>query len=81
MDPRYEVSGTLLRQDSLALSEVFTFVDATLLLAKVTLPEERDKVQQQHIEKLNNEVLRKVAVNKHARIGCKGKKKHWQGYK
>lgn len=63
------------------MSEVFTFVDATHLIAKATLWEERDKARQQHIEKLNNTVLPKVAVDTQARIGCKGKKKYWYGYK
>jgi transposase, IS5 family len=63
------------------MSEVFTFVDATHLIARATLWEERDKARQQHIEKLNNEVLPKVAVDTQARIGCKGKKKYWYGYK
>jgi IS5 family transposase len=62
-------------------SEVFTFVEATHLIAKATLWEERDKARQQKIEKLNNDVLPKVAVNKQARIGCKGQKKYWYGYK
>jgi len=63
------------------MSEVFTFVDATHLIAKATLWEERDKARQQKIEQLNNEVLPKVAVDTQARIGCKGKKKYWYGYK
>ena len=63
------------------MSEVFTFVDATHLIAKATLWEERDKARQQKIEKLNNEVLPKVAADPQARIGCKGKKKYWYGYK
>ena len=63
------------------MSEVFTFVDATHLIAKATLWEERDKARQQKIDKLNNEVLPKVAVDKQARIGCKGNKKYWYGYK
>ena len=63
------------------MSEVFTFVDATQLIAKATLWEERDKARQQHIEKRNNTVLPNVAVDKQARIGCKGKKKYWYGYK
>ena len=33
------------------------------------------------IKKLNNEVLPKVAHDKQARIGCKGKNKYWYGYK
>ncbi len=63
------------------MSEVFTFVDATHLIAKATLWEERDKARQQKIEQLNNEVLPKVAADPQARIGCKGKKKYWYGYK
>ncbi len=63
------------------MSEVFTFVDATHLIAKAALWEERDKARQQKIEKLNNDVLPKVAVDTQARIGCKGKKKYWYGYK
>jgi len=43
------------------MSEVFTFVDATHLIAKATLWEEPDKARQQKIEKLNNDVLPKVA--------------------
>jgi len=63
------------------MSAVFTFVDATHLIANATLWEERDKARQQKMETLNNEVLPKVAVDKQARIGCKGKKKDWYGYK
>jgi hypothetical protein len=53
------------------MSEVFTFVDATHLIAKATLWEERDKARQQKLEQLNNKVLPKVAADKQARIGCK----------
>lgn len=63
------------------MSEVFTFVDATHLIAKANLWEERDKAIQQKMDKLNNEVLPKVAVDTQARIGCKGNKKYWYGYK
>lgn len=63
------------------ISEVFTFVDATHLIAKANLWKERDKAIQEKYEKLNNEVLPKVAVDKQARIGCKGKDKFWYGYK
>ena len=63
------------------MNEVFTFVDASHLIAKANLWEERDKAIQQRYEKLNNEVLPKVAHDKQARIGCKGKNKYWYGYK
>jgi len=63
------------------MSEVFTFVDASHLIAKASLWEERDEARKQKYEKLNNEVLPKVARDKQARIGCKGKNKFWYGYK
>jgi len=62
------------------MSEVFPFVDATHLMAKATLWEERDKARQQKIEQLNNEVLPNVAADPQARIGGKGQKKYWDGY-
>ncbi len=63
------------------ISEVFTFIDATHLISKAQLWEERDKAIKAKYEKLNNEVLPKVAHDKQARIGCKGTKKYWYGYK
>lgn len=63
------------------MNEVFTFVDTSHLIAKASLWEERDKAIQQRYEKLNNDILPKVAHDKQARIGCKGKNKYWYGYK
>ena len=63
------------------MNEVFTFVDASHLITKANLWEERDEAIRQKYEKLNNEILPKVAVDKQARIGCKGKNKYWYGYK
>lgn len=63
------------------MSEIFTFVDATHLISKASLWEERDEARKQKFEKLNNEVLPKVAKDKQARIGCKGGSKFWYGYK
>jgi len=63
------------------MNEVFTFIDASHLISKANLWEERDKAIQKKYEKLNNEVLPKVAFDRQARIGCKGKKKYWYGYK
>ncbi len=51
------------------------------LISKASLWEERDKALAEKYEKLNNEKLPKVAVDKQARIGCKGKSKYWYGYK
>jgi transposase, IS5 family len=63
------------------MNEVFTFVDASHLIAKASLWEERDEALKQKYEKLNNEILPKVAHDKQAHIGCKGKNKYWYGYK
>lgn len=54
------------------MGEVFTFVDATHLISKASLWEERDEAKKQKFEKQNNEVLPKVARDKQAKIGCKG---------
>jgi len=63
------------------MNEVFSFVDASHLIAKASLWQERDKAIKEKHEKLNNEILPKVAYDKQARIGCKGKDKFWYGYK
>jgi IS5 family transposase len=63
------------------MNEVFSFVDASHLIAKANLWQERDKAIKEKYDKLNNEILPKVAVDKQARIGCKGKDKFWYGYK
>lgn len=63
------------------MSEVFSFVDATHLIAKANLWEERDKAIAAKYEKLNNETLPEVARDVQAKIGCKGKDKYWYGYK
>lgn len=63
------------------MNEVFSFVDASHLIAKANLWQERDKAIKAKYDKLNNEILPKVAVDKQARIGCKGKDKFWYGYK
>ena len=63
------------------MNEVFNFVDATHLISKSNLWKERDKAIKEKYEKLNNEILPKVAPDKQARIGCKGKDTFWYGYK
>ena len=63
------------------MNEVFSFVDASSLISKANLWKERDKAIKEKYEKLNNEALPKVAFDKQARIGCKGKDKYWYGYK
>ena len=63
------------------INEVFSFIDASSLISKANLWKERDKAIKEKYEKLNNEVLPKVAFDKQAKIGCKGKDKFWYGFK
>ena len=63
------------------LSEVFTVVDASQLISKLSTWDDRDKAIQQKLETFNNQTASKVAADAQARFGCKGKDKHWYGYK
>ncbi len=63
------------------MNEVFSFVDASSLISKANLWKERDRAIKEKYEKLNNKVLPKVAYDKQAKIGCKGKDKFWFGFK
>jgi IS5 family transposase len=62
-------------------SEVFTFVDSSALVSKLSLWEERDKAIAAGYERLNNEVLAKVSSDNEVRIGAKSDKKFWVGFK
>jgi IS5 family transposase len=63
-------------------SEVFTFIDATALVSKLSIWEERDKAIAEGYEKLNNEVLPNIeTADPEARIGSKSAKKFWYGFK
>jgi IS5 family transposase len=61
--------------------EVFTFIDSSALVSKLSLWEERDKAISEGYEKLNNEVLPEVSADPEARIGAKSSKKFWYGFK
>lgn len=63
------------------LREMFTFVDASSLVSKLSTWSDRDKAIAEGLEKFNNVTASKVASDKQARFGCKGKKKYWYGYK
>lgn len=62
-------------------SEVFTFVDSSALISKLSLWEERDKAITAGYERLNNEVLPEVSADTEAKIGAKSGKKFWYGFK
>ena len=63
------------------MSEIFTFVDASHLISKSSLWQERDKAIKEKYDKLNNEILPKIAKDKDANFGCKGNNKFWYGFK
>lgn len=63
------------------VSDVFQFVDATAIITKNALWEERDRAIGDGLEKLDNKQVSKYAADKDARYGCKGKNKFWFGYK
>jgi len=63
------------------MNEIFTFIDASHLISKASLWSERDKAIKEKYDKLNNEVLPKVAKDKQANFGCKGGNKFWYGFK
>ena len=63
------------------IREVFTFVDASQLVSKLTTWNDRDKAIKVGLEKFNNDTASKVAADKQARFGCKGNQKYWFGYK
>jgi IS5 family transposase len=75
------VNGQLRKKG--VLRDVFTFVDATALISKLTTWEERDKAIRDGEEKFGNEQAKKkkYQADKQARFGSKGKKKFWFGYK
>jgi len=63
------------------ISDTFSFVDATGIITKTALWDERDKVIKNSEDKLNNANVSKYAADKDARYGCKGKDKFFYGYK
>ena len=63
------------------IREVFTFVDASQLVSKLTTWDDRDKAIKAGLKKFNNDTAPKVAADKQARFGCKGNNKFWYGYK
>jgi IS5 family transposase len=63
------------------LCENFTFIDATHLIAKANIWEERDKAIKDKQDTLNNMNIKKYAADSDVRIGAKSKRKFWIGYK
>ena len=60
---------------------IFFFIDASTIVSKSALWEERDKAIKDGHDKLNNLVVKNYAADKDARWGAKSKKNIWFGYK
>jgi IS5 family transposase len=61
--------------------DVFKFIDASSIVTKTALWEERDKAIASGEEKLNNQNVKNYAADKEARWGAKSKTNLWFGYK
>lgn len=61
--------------------DVFKFIDASSIVTKTALWEERDKAIANGEEKLNNRNVKDYAADKDARWGAKSKNNIWFGYK
>lgn len=61
------------------ISGIFTFVDASSMITKLTTWEERDQAIKQGEEKLNNTNIGDYSADCEAKFGCKGKNKYWFG--
>ena len=60
---------------------MFKFIDASSIITKTALWDERDKAIKDGEEKLNNLVVSKYAADKQAKWGAKSKNNIWFGYK
>ena len=61
--------------------DVFKFIDASSIVSKTALWEERDKAIKNGGEKLNNTNVKNYAADKNARWGAKSKTNFWFGFK
>ena len=76
----FKLFGTQLKRNGV-IKEIFTFVDSSKLISKQHTWNERDKLIAKGEVEFNNSTIHKVARDKQARFGSKGKKKFWYGYK
>jgi IS5 family transposase len=69
-----------LRKEGL-FGNIFYFIDASTIITKSALWEERDRAIKDGHDKLNNLIVKDYAADKQARWGAKSKKNIWFGYK
>jgi len=63
------------------IAEEFSFVDVSQIISKTNLWKERDEAIEKGLKIFNNKTAKKVATDKQARMGCKGKSNFWYGHK
>ena len=61
------------------IRQVFTFVDSSHLVSKLSTWEDRDRAIAEGLETFNNRTAKKVAADPQTRFGAKGKGKFWYG--
>jgi len=74
-----EVNATL--ESRGLFGNVFTFIDASSIISKTALWEERDRAIKDGAERLNNRNVKQYAADKDARWGAKSKTNIWFGHK
>jgi len=74
-----EVNATL--ESRGLFGNVFTFIDASSIITKTALWEERDRAIKDGAERLNNKNVKQYARDKDARWGAKSKTNIWFGHK
>lgn len=63
------------------IGDTFSFIDATGIVTKTALWEERDRALAQGEATVNNRNVAKFSADQQARYGAKGKSTYWFGYK
>jgi IS5 family transposase len=69
-----------LRKEGL-FGNIFHFIDASTIISKSALWEERDRAIKDGHDKLNNLIIKDYVADKQARWGAKSEKNIWFGYK
>jgi IS5 family transposase len=76
----FEKTNEAMKKQGL-FGEVFTFIDASSIVTKTALWDERDKAIKAGEEKLNNAIVNNYTADKDAKWGAKSKTNIWFGYK
>ena len=76
----FEKTNNAMKEKGL-FGEVFTFIDASSIITKTALWDERDKAIADGEEKLNNAIINNYTADKDAKWGAKSKSNVWFGYK